>query len=283
VVFGVIVAPLLGLLAALFAVFYLVFQHLTADMWDSEFEEKLYCFFYECSYDTADVVTFDLNCIQQKILEATVTDWSVQELQLLLQLGTMFQFLGSQAVDAMGATTAVTEADCDACENTWCYVAYLTETDGGFIPQVLSGTAGDWTALSGWNASNVSAWAGYDRTLLMLSLEFDTPVQLDTIDVHYTFFNQTYSSLTEGVGLYANAFANSLWSQQQNATTEGYDLSINVDSGIIPQPADGIDLWFQPALGEFGGTARLVVVQLTGHEDKPTFLEALGWVECPPP
>lgn len=279
-VFGIAVTALLALITAVFSAAYLLFEFLTADMWTTAFDNKIRCYFYECASEDGEVVHFDLDCVFNKIAEETGGEGVLEELRLLLQLGTIMQFLGSQAIDAMGATTAVTSADCDDCENTWCYIVNFTETDGGFVPSDACGTVGDWVAMSGWNVVNAPACAGFDRTLLNISLAFSATTQVDTIDLHYDYFGGTFTAGVQAVELYINNFATRLYVEDQNVAREGFDLSINLAASPDPYDIDAIDLFLQPSVGSFGGTGRAVSMQLTGHGEKPTFLESLGWVDC---
>lgn len=174
----------------------------------------------------------------------------------------------------------VAYADAEAtCPCGWCYAWFGADNDGGFVPYVLSGTAGTYVTATGWQSVDVSSWGGHDRTLLMGSFPFSTALDLDTIDIHYNFHKATSSADTEGVGVYVNDFANSLFSVTQAAADEGDDLSVNINSGI-PSGITTLDIWMQPAIDAFGGEATLTIVQITGQGDPPTFLEAMGWVAC---
>jgi len=151
--FGLVTAPLLTLAGVLFGIVYVTTEFLTADLWDEEFTDKLECFFYECAVDTGDVVHFDLNCVFQKIAEATTIDWDANELRLLLQIGTIMSMLGSQAIDAAGATTAITSTDCDGCPNEWCFTFDLEETDASGSPLTVNGCTASYVSGLGWRAS----------------------------------------------------------------------------------------------------------------------------------
>lgn len=152
--FGLITAPLLTLAGVMFGIVYITTEFLTADLWDETFEEKLKCFFYECASDTDDVIHFDLNCVFGKIAASTTIDWTADELRLLLQIGTIMNMLGSQAIDAAGATTAIETADCEECEQAWCYTWDFTETDGSgdgwYIPTGSGGVFGEYQSGVGY-------------------------------------------------------------------------------------------------------------------------------------
>lgn len=157
--FGIITAPLLTLAGVLFGIVYVTTEFLTADLWDEEFTDQLECFFYECSTDDGDVVHFDLNCIFNKIAEATTIDWTANDLRLLLQIGTIMNMLGSQAIDAAGATTAITSTDCDGCPNEWCFTFNLEEVDADGTPVSNNGCTASWSSGTGWFATKGSGCA----------------------------------------------------------------------------------------------------------------------------
>lgn len=152
-VFGLVVAPLLVLYALIFAEVYATVEFITADLWDETFTDKLRCFFYECASDSDDVVHFDMPCIVGKIAEASEVDWGFAEIRLLLQVGGIMNMLGSQAIDAAGATTAVEIADCDDCDQPLrCHYYDFEEAEYGFEPPYpgIPSYASIWTDGEGW-------------------------------------------------------------------------------------------------------------------------------------
>lgn len=278
-------APITWAIAAfmtvVFSVLYSALEYIIADLWDESVSDQIICFLVQCASNESGVVTFDWTCFNQK-LESLANGFSLtaEQLRLYVQIGYMLYFIGGvDGLNLAGGTTEITSADCDNCGG-WCYIAYFTETDGGFVADDCGGVTGEWIALSGWNASDVVNCGGVDRTLLQISLTFESSIVIDTIDIHYDYFKATSSGDTEGVGIYANAYANSLYSVTQAAADEGLDLPVNLSSGF-PAEFTGIDVYIQPAFNAQGGTGRMVAMQLTGSQEKPTFLEAQGWVECP--
>lgn len=277
-----IVNGLVLLLAGFFELVYGWLYYVSADVWDTDFNDALTCIMYECATDTGDVVTFDYNCIMQKLVNINITPpWNEPRARLAAQLSYLIPIAGG--VDFMnqaGGTTSVLSHDCDDCEQRWCYIVNFTESEGGFIPSDDCGTVGNWVAMSGWNVVNAPACAGFDRTLLNIQLLFDDTTQVDTIDVHYDYFGGTFTAGVQAVELYINNFATRLYVEDQNVAREGFDLSINLAASPDPYDVDSIELFIQPAVGTFGGTGRVVSMQLTGTGTKPEFLEALGWEPC---
>jgi len=279
---GLVLAALVTAIVAAFVGFVELAAMLGTDVWGEDFSDKLKCYLYECSSCDGDVVTFDFQCVRDKM--ATYVDVLdinfITNLRLFGQVDFILNVIGVDGLNAAGATTAIVDPTCDECSQVWCYVAFFEETDGGFVPDNCGGVMGNWTTGVGWEASDVGPCGGVDRTILNMSLIFDFPVTLDTVDMHYDYIKTTSVPTTEGIGLWVDNFANPLFTVDQSAAVDGMDIALNVSSGI-PDPVSRIDVFLQPTYGGTGGTGRVIVMQLTGHEEKPTFLEALGWIECP--
>jgi len=120
------VAPIaagMALLAlAAMEIVYLLVEVFTADLWDSDFSDALKCMLYECSLDTGDVVTFDYQCVQEK-LQTTLLhiDLNAEQIRLLVQISYILNVIGGvDALNAAGATTEISESDCDGCNDVWC-------------------------------------------------------------------------------------------------------------------------------------------------------------------
>lgn len=120
--FGLISAGLISAAGAAFAGVYAGVEFITADVWTSEFDQILTCILYDCSSSDGDVVHFDYDCFFQRLWDATdLFDVTFAEQRLFYQISVIMNFLGVEALDAAGATTAITSADCDACAENWCY------------------------------------------------------------------------------------------------------------------------------------------------------------------
>lgn len=132
-VFGIVVAPLIIIAALLFGVVYATVEFVTADLWDSTFTEKLVCVLLGCATESGDVVHFDLPCVLDQLAHGTdVLDPTTSELRLFGQIYTILSMLGAQALDAAGATTAITDYSCDEACLTWCYTFDFSEGLSGW-------------------------------------------------------------------------------------------------------------------------------------------------------
>jgi len=259
-------------------------KYITADVWDTTFDDVIRCFLYECATDDAGVVSFDYDCLMGKLYELNVTPpFNEARARLAAQLALLLPVVGGvDSLNQFGAVDAVEEADCADCETGWCYVLYAADSDGGFVPENCGGVMGDWVSGDGWYAADVTLCGGANRTVLNMSLIFSESLQIDTIDMHYDYEKITSVGTTEGIGVWAENFATPLYSVNQAVAVDGIDESVNITSGI-PQPMTRLDIFMQPAYAAQGGTGLVTIIQMTGSGDKPTWLEDLGWVECPTP
>jgi len=120
--FGLISTSLISAAGAAFAGVYAGVEFISADVWTSEFDEIVACILYDCSFSDGDVVHFDYACFFQRLWDATdLFDVTFAEQRLFYQISVIMNFLGVEALDAAGATTAVTSFDCDGCAEAWCY------------------------------------------------------------------------------------------------------------------------------------------------------------------
>jgi len=123
---GVVVASIsAGILALGLFAFQLLYQalsYLTDDLWNEDFESQITCFLVDCATNDAGVVTFDWECFNDK-LNSLADDFSLTELQirLYLQIGFILQFIGgADGLNLAGATTEITDDDCEFCSDEWC-------------------------------------------------------------------------------------------------------------------------------------------------------------------
>lgn len=137
--FGLAVASLIEIATIIFGLFYALFEFLGADLWTEEFNEKFKCVLYECSGNDGDVVHFDYQCILDKLANVTSITLDLSEVRLFSQIWYLMSWIGAQGLDAAGATTSVTEFDCEGCEQTWAILLDFRISDYGFFVDVVSG------------------------------------------------------------------------------------------------------------------------------------------------
>jgi hypothetical protein len=266
---------LLAAIAALSVVYFLM-ELFLADLWIGNFEDVLRCILYNCSSDDGDVVTFDYPCFLSG-LENALDNPDIDALQyrLLVQMGFIMNSIGGvDALNAAGATTDVEAADCDDCDNNWCYTVDLTEFDGGFTVY-SDAMAGEWVSGVGWVPTDVVFVT--TRTLLKIELLFDFTLTVDTFD-SVIDYHEGGGAGAEGYGVWTNDFENPMYSENMGSQPEGDDQHIGAAN--LWGALDSISVWMQTANNVWGGTGVLKTFQLNGTGTKPTFLEAHGWVEC---
>jgi len=169
---GLALAALVGLATGYFFSFLEIAEFMTADLWTSDFTEKLQCFLYECASCEGDVVTFDFQCVREKM--ASYTDLLdvnfVTNLRLFGQVDFILNVIGVDGLNAAGATTAITDADCSECAQMWCKTWDFTLEDGSADGWYAVAGLGTWTAGVGWEAVTS------DPTSHAVYLENDTPL-----------------------------------------------------------------------------------------------------------
>jgi len=139
---GLAIAALVGVALAAFYGFIEIVEFMTADLWTTEFSDALECFFYECSLDTDGVVTFDFQCIREKMAEYSndLDPNFITNLRLFGQVDFMLYQIGIDGLNLAGTTTEIEVADCSECEDEWCY-AWDKDTIQTLL-EVNAGTAG---------------------------------------------------------------------------------------------------------------------------------------------
>lgn len=171
-VVGFAIAPITyGIYAFMLPLFITLFaalEYAFADLWDENFDAQITCFLKDCAINTDGVVTFDWNCFVEK-LHALTNTFSLTEdqLRLYLQLSYMLWFIGSvDGLNLAGATTEITEAECD-CGEAWCYTINLMDEPADFVEDCAATgnpyCAADWVFGSGWEGWSGSSPSGQSR------------------------------------------------------------------------------------------------------------------------
>jgi len=154
--FAPITFALVSFSAAVFGAFYAIMEFATADLWTNDFTQTVSCYLLECANNDAGVITFDWDCFNSKLAEqVNVFDLSFAQLRLFGQIQyLLFMVGGVDALNLAGATTAITDDDCEFCGEVWTRCVQWTFTDE------LNGMThfqGEWDA--GWEATPVGGLA----------------------------------------------------------------------------------------------------------------------------
>lgn len=139
--------------------FFLFWEEITEDYWDAEFEDYFRCVLYEFSTVTGSgAVEFDYDAIRQRLLNDSVTSLDLNRVILVTQLEYLFYFTGAaDGFNAAGGTTAITGAECDNCDETWCLDFDFTVSNGGWV----ANTQGQWVSGAGWQTTGLLSGAYY--------------------------------------------------------------------------------------------------------------------------
>jgi len=129
-------AAIISIVSIAFREFVEVATYVGADVWDSTFNDLFKCMLYECSDVDEGVVTFDWDCLVQKLYDYTGETITPDSIRLLAQLGYLLNIISIDGLNLAGATTAITDGDCSDCEETWCYTFYFTDGWNDFEPLV---------------------------------------------------------------------------------------------------------------------------------------------------
>lgn len=278
---GLALAALVGLATGYFFAFLEIAEFMTADLWTSDFTEKLKCFLYECSSCDGDVVTFDFQCVRQKMAEYTdiLDPQVITNIRLFGQVDFILNVIGVDGLNAAGATTAITVFDCSECEHEWCYAINFEDFSGGMTVEF----GGTWVAGVGWKPTDVTSGNSYRD--IELQLDLGALYEVTAIGQGFDF--------TQGACPGGGFNAWGIWAGQANpfdgsshvipcsATTDSPpEISFNLEPGaptrymyfeIVSSTTTG---------GGFSGDATLKNITIHGTGDAPTHLEADGWYPC---
>lgn len=153
--FAPITAAIAAFMEVVFRLLYTALEYLGADLWDADFTDQMRCFLYECSLNSGGVVTFDWDCFTGK-LNSLADEFGLTEVQLrlYLQVTYILYFIGGvDGLNLAGGTTAITSADCEDCDDSWCYTFDLEIDDAGATAYTVNGCTAAWAGGTGWYAT----------------------------------------------------------------------------------------------------------------------------------
>jgi len=262
-------APITWGIVAFFAVvFHLIYEavaYLTADLWDENFSKQMTCFLVDCASNDAGVVTFDYDCFTGK-LNSLATDFGLSEVQLRLyaQVSFMLNFIGGvDGLNLAGATTEITNDDCEFCEDTWCRTWLFGE-----------GNSPAWTFDFGSYNSGTDQFDGANTSpsgntvLLQAKLHFDAAT-VTWFSVMFDFKSGgTFGGNSFQIGNGTTYAANVFDSAAAPTDTEQMDAFLGGDS----DPNELTDLWIQigvPSRDTLDTYLHVTQVTVRGTGDNP--------------
>lgn len=241
-------------------------QYITADVWDTTFDDLIRCYLYECASDDGDVVTFDYDCLMGKLYAANVTPpWSEQRARLAAQIALLIGVVGGvDSLNQMGSVDAVEDPDCSMCEGESCTreIHFDDPSLYSFVARIPGITATLDTGF-GHPAPSARAGAGLDVTIPAFSCDvitdLGTPQNVANVIFEY-YYNR---SDNEGIYLYVQYFDNA-------------GAPITIYSQSLSMAAAPYDEWhtFEDTIGCAG--ARYVMFGFGGEN---VGLTAEGWLD----
>lgn len=267
------------LLFALFQVFYELMESITADLWTSDFTDKLTCIFLNNAGNVGDTVVFDFNGIR---LDMTLqTDWfdpTLSDIRLLGQVQYLLQFVGAEGINHAGATTTVTDTDCSFCDETWCYE--WNDVTGFGDWEIYPGQPG---TLDGDGFHTGLVFVGGDplrgrqQTIIRLP-GIDSSIVLTGMNVwcETTLGNVSAPGLTNG--LWRDNFGTAL--ATSSPADGNFELSFNDPDGItsLDDLIAFLCVGGCETCGDPGGVGLMNRIQLTGIGELPSWFT--GGEDC---
>jgi len=218
-VLGVISGGMIEMAGFIFASVYAAVEFITADLWDTEFNEKLICILKNCASEDGGVVHFDFDCLYAQLRGQTeLLDPTLSDLRLFGQLSVILGFLGVEGIDAAGATTAIEDYDCDDC---FCEITLMATAGGGIVENL------------GGNHWRVTSTHGVHDSF-------------GIIDISERCWGYCNFVVNYGAGDYAN-FRNCFTGSE----VEGFPADCNGDGGTGENSNDIIAMYIQGDAGEF--------------------------------
>lgn len=150
--FGLLGEAVIAIAGLVFQVLYETIEFVGADLWDENFTEALKCILFGCASNDEGVVTFNLDCVNNELAAQTNPfDLTASQIRLFGQLQYIFGIIGASGLNSAGATTAITDDNCDGCNPAWCYTWDFTASDGGWEARSDIGvTVGHYESGRGW-------------------------------------------------------------------------------------------------------------------------------------
>lgn len=128
-VYGLAAAALIALGKLIWSIIYDTLEFIGSDFWTTDFNDKLLCALFDSAEDGGGgVIHFNYDLFIDKLARGTEITADLYQLRLFGQLYYLLSFIGSQGLDAAGATTSVTTADCGC---TVCSVSYSDDMKMG--------------------------------------------------------------------------------------------------------------------------------------------------------
>lgn len=269
---GGLIAAAIALALVVFRIMFETAEFVTADYWTTEFDEKFQCSLYECSsVDGAGVVTFDYVCFQETLSRTINALEDPYEVVLWGQIQAMLSFLGTDALNLAGGTTAIESADCSTCP--WC-LEWLPSEDLGTDWSAVVGTyftygtysGGGWNSASGLNSNGVTM-----ERAVAIEKSY-APTTIIHVEITYDRSASTWTGAVPAVVIYSRLGATWTTLASTTANLNGTDLVYSWSGSLS---SEYVTPQVRSAWAGTGGSARITKVVMRGTGTPPT-----GGVVC---
>jgi len=263
--FAPITFALVTFFGVAFGVLYGLLEFIGADLWDDTFTDTLTCILQGCASAVDGVVSFDYDCFNDALAAQTnVFDLTFEQLRLFGQIQYLLLVTGGvDMLNLSGATTAITDDNCDFCEPRWCYDVDLTldpwlltvHTQAGW-----SAAFGHWVAGVGFVSDVISHSSGAVATLL--EVELNPPPNANyTITFAYVYWESGANPQPAYLGFDGDYTFSGILPDGDNLLEDDTDVT---------NPTL-FDLQLNPAFGSApgGGLAILSRITMQGRGENP--------------
>jgi len=260
------IAPILNglvlILAGLMELVYQAFYYITADVWDADFTDILVCWLYECSASDGDIVTFNYDCLMEKMLNQVIAPpFDEAMARLAVQLSYLIPVCGGvDFLNQAGGTTAITLADCEGCTQNFCVEYPFNEDDWDWYNLSCANT--QWVDGCGWQRTGV----GGAPTIV-----FDFP----TTTITRIGFRLTEPMAGNVDGLYIVLDGDYCVDSGIKYDMPGDVLAVDFPGGVVASKIEiGIQRGTPNSSYDYAGCIEVIVLE--GHGERPP-----GGYDCP--
>lgn len=179
--------------------FFFVWKSVTDDYWNTDFNEFFICSLLENSTVTGDVVSFDYDAIRSDIFDYGIAELDLNRFLLVQQLDYLFYYCaGVDGLNAAGATTEISDSDCEECSDTPTWFFY---PEGGWT----NGKRG-YCEDEDWRSSNRAAGVNPGSSEILMAFSVSSTVTITRIEVE---FSKSMGSMTASFPPNDNIIVNS--------------------------------------------------------------------------
>jgi len=287
--FAPITWSIVAFMTPVFAALYAALGYIFADLWDAEVSDQITCFLLNCATNDGGVVTFDYDCLMGAMLNTNIGgEWTESRARLMVQLSYVIPIMGGvDALNAAGATTELTSADCDDCEGGWCRLYDFTLDDYGFAPQLFGAVPlANWVDGVGFESVYVNTGGGSPTGYRINAIAAPFSATVQYLEMGFVLTPGTLDDTGDTNALAADGFAETFFAR---------NLTLPVTSPITwcydeLDPPDAVDVTFQllaqlfagAAIGgaDPGGSVTITYIKVMGVGAPPIDGEVCEYTDC---